>query len=63
MREKLKDEGILKEQGTVLEFTEDYLFKSPSAAAAVILARRANGWTEWKTKDKKTIDETIRQTN
>ena len=61
MRDQLKSKEILKEKENVLEFTEDHLFNSPSAAAAVILARRANGWTEWKTKDNKTIDEVIRK--
>lgn len=30
-------------------FLHDYVFKSPSAAAGVILGRAANGRTEWKT--------------
>ncbi|NQU78633.1 GIY-YIG nuclease family protein [Candidatus Woesearchaeota archaeon] len=61
MRSKLKEQKILFEREGVLVFSSDHLFNSPSAAAAVILARRANGWTEWKTKDKKTIDEVIRK--
>jgi len=61
MREKLKDKGILKQEGSVLVFNEDYQFNSPSAAAAVVLARRANGWIEWKDKSKKTLDEKYRK--
>lgn len=40
--------GILAEQGTHGVFSENYAFKSPSAAAAVINGRPANGTIEWK---------------
>jgi hypothetical protein len=63
MRKKLLEKGILKQEGSILIFTEDYLFNSPSASAAAILARRANGWTEWKDKNNKTMDEKIRKNN
>ncbi len=36
-------------------FTKNYLASSPSTAAAMVLGRNANGLTEWKTKDKKTL--------
>jgi len=55
-RQKLIKEGILKEEDGMLVFQLDYIFNSPSAAASTILARRANGWTEWKNKDGKNID-------
>jgi len=61
MREKLKEKGILVQEGEVLVFREDYIFSSPSTAAGVVLARRANGWTEWKDKGKKTMDEKLRK--
>jgi hypothetical protein len=61
MRSKLKEKGILVEKDGVLEFTGDHIFNSPSAAAAVVLARRANGWIEWKRKDGKTLDEIERK--
>lgn len=61
MRNDLKDAGILIEKNGVLEFIKDHIFSSPSAAAAVILARRSNGWVEWKFKDGKTLDEVKRQ--
>jgi GIY-YIG catalytic domain. len=32
-------------------FTKDYLFSSPSSAAAIVMGRSANGLTEWKTED------------
>ncbi len=60
-RQELKDKNILIEIDGVLKFTSDYVFSSPSAAAAVVLARRANGWQEWKYKDGKTLDEVKRQ--
>jgi hypothetical protein len=56
LRLKLQDSNILKKENGVLVFVEDFLFGSPSAAAAAVLGRRANGWTEWKNKEGKTID-------
>jgi hypothetical protein len=61
MRKRLLEEKILKENGGVFEFTSDHLFDSPSAAAAAVLARSANGWAEWKYKNGKTLDEVKRQ--
>jgi hypothetical protein len=37
------------------EFTEDYIFSSPSYAAAIVMGRNANGLTEWKTSDGKIL--------
>ena len=37
------------------EFVKDYLFSSPSTAAAVVLGRSANGLIEWKRKDGTTL--------
>ena len=59
-RKRLRDSNILVENGNVLKFTEDYIFGSPSTAAAAVLGRQANGWTEWKNKSGKTIDELYR---
>ena len=60
-RQKLKNEGILKKEGEILVFSKDIIFNSPSTAAGVILARRANGWTEWKNSEGKTLDEIKRK--
>lgn len=60
-RENLINAHVLKEVGGVLEFMEDQIFSSPSAAAAVVLGRSSNGWMEWKTKDGKTLDEVKRK--
>ena len=46
-REKLMNDGIVKD----FVFTKDYLFSSPSTAAAVVMGRSANGLIEWKRKD------------
>lgn len=61
MRNRLIESGILIAQDNIYKFTSDYIFSSPSAAAAVVLARRANGWMEWKYKDGRTLDEVKRQ--
>jgi hypothetical protein len=63
MRKKLIDNGILTLEGNVYIFTSDYVFSSPSAAAATVLARRANGWIEWKDKDGTTLDTLKRSRN
>ena len=63
MRNDLKESGVLIEKDGVLVFTKNHIFSSPSASAAVVLARRANGWIEWKFKDGKTLDEIKRQNN
>lgn len=36
-------------------FTKDYLFSSPSTAAAVVMGRSANGLIEWKRQDGSTL--------
>jgi hypothetical protein len=45
---QLKRAGILRENGDHSVFTENYAFQSPSAAAAVINGRPANGTLEWR---------------
>ena len=40
--------------GELAVFTENYAFKSPSAAAAVVNGRPTNGTTEWRLPDGKT---------
>lgn len=59
-RTKLQEQGILKQEGNVLKFT-NYIFSSPSGAAGVVLGRNANGWIEWKYQGGKTLDEVKRQ--
>lgn len=57
LRQKLIDEGVLIDRGEHLEFSDDYIFSSPSTAAATVMGRNANGLTEWKTKNGKTLKE------
>lgn len=48
-------EGVLIDAGAAYEFAQDYTFASPSMAAGVALGRTANGRTEWKTADGRTL--------
>ena len=57
LRQKLITNGILVEKGEYYEFAEDYIFSSPSTAAITVMGRSANGLTEWKQKDGKTLRE------
>lgn len=43
-----------------LQLTEDYSISSPSYAAAMILGRSANGWTEWRRNDGRTLHDVYR---
>ena len=61
LRKRLLEEEILKKENNVYVFQSDYIFNSPSAAAAAILGRSANGWTSWKDKNGKTLDELKRK--
>ena len=56
-RQKLINEGVLIDKGEYFEFTDDYIFSSPSTAAVMVMGRNANGLTEWKNKDGKTLKE------
>ena len=57
IRQNLLEEGVLVLSDGRLQLTQDYKFKSPSTAAAVLLARNANGRIEWKTDTGKTLKE------
>lgn len=52
LRESLEQDGTLadSDDGKVKVFTHDQVFRSPSAAAAVIAGRSANGRVEWKVR-------------
>lgn len=60
LRKKLVDDNIFKPDNGVYVFEEDFVFKSPSAAAVAILGRTANGWIAWKNQNGKTLDEIYR---
>ncbi|RWD02065.1 MAG: GIY-YIG nuclease family protein [Mesorhizobium sp.] len=47
---ELVDAGVLVLDGSHRRFEQSYAFRSPSAAAAVVFGRPANGQVEWKVK-------------
>lgn len=50
-RQQLLDNGVLQSQsGDSLSFTQDYSFKSPTAAAQVVAGYPINGRDAWKSK-------------
>lgn len=57
LRNTLIENGVLSDAGSSLRMTQDYIFDSPSAAAAILLGRAANGRTEWKTESGVTLKE------
>ncbi|MEX0818890.1 MAG: GIY-YIG nuclease family protein [Pirellulaceae bacterium] len=60
MRKKLVESGVLVQEDGHLRFTQDYLFNTPSGAAAVVLGRTSNGWVDWKNGDGETLNEVKR---
>lgn len=60
-RDELIASGKLKKEKDHYLLHENKVFPSVSTAAAIVLGRRANGWTEWKNKDGKTLDELERK--
>lgn len=61
LHEKLVSEKVLIDNGKNYQFSDNHLFKSPSAASALVLGRSSNGWIEWKDKKGKTLDEVKRK--
>lgn len=57
LRQKLLNNEIIIDKGENYEFVQDYVFNSPSTAGGVVLGRSTNGWTKWKNKEGKTLDE------
>jgi hypothetical protein len=57
LRDALIEKGVIATGHSGLSFTQDYTFDSPSAAAAVIMGRNANGRVEWRTKAGVTLKE------
>ena len=60
---------IAEKNGDVVKENSRYIlkkslsFSSPSTAASFVLGTSANGWTEWKNNEGKTIDEIFRKQN
>ena len=62
IRQQLIKDGVLEVvDNDTLRFTKDHIFRSPSQAAAVVLAGHANGWLKWKYPDGRTLDEVKRK--
>ena len=55
LREELIGNGVLQREGDHFLFAQDYVFSSPSTAAAVVLGRSANGRIEWKDDSGRTL--------
>lgn len=52
LRNELIGKGIVD---STFHFVKDYIFTSPSLAAAIVMGRNANGRTEWKTAERKSL--------
>jgi len=61
-RKALQANGIFERRADRFVLTQNHEFTSPSLAAGVMLARTANGRTEWKTDDGRTLREIQEQT-
>ncbi len=61
-RERFLQEGkmIIKDEN-FYSFTEDVIFKSPSAAGATLAGRPINGWTSWEDEKGNTLDDNLRK--
>ncbi len=60
-REELVRSGVLTQGDAGYRFVRDFVFSSPSAAAAIVTGGSANGWIEWKNGRGQTLDEVYRQ--
>ena len=54
-RKVLLQQGVLAKEGDHVIVTEDYVFSSPSQAAAVLFGRSSNGRVDWKTDTGRTL--------
>ena len=54
---KLLEKGILKADGELLVFTQDYEFTSPSTAGGVVIARPLSGPETWRDSAGRTLRE------
>lgn len=50
-------QGVLVPDAEGYKMAQDYTFNSPSTAAGVLLGRAANGRTEWKDDQGRTLKE------
>jgi len=57
LRQELIGNGVLAAETGGYRFSQDYVFTSPSTAAAVVLGRSTNGRIEWKDAQGRTLKE------
>lgn len=57
LRQELIGNGVMTADDAAFRFTQDYVFSSPSTAAAVVLGRSANGRIEWRDATGRTLKE------
>ena len=57
MRQTLIDKKKLVIKNDQLILTKNHIFSSPSTAADMVMGRSANGLTEWKLRNGKTLKE------
>ncbi len=62
-RRPLFESGVIVAENGRVRFTQNYLFRTPSGAAGVVLGRSANGWVEWKNVSGDTLSDTHRISN
>lgn len=55
LRQELIEKSIIVQNGESFELTDDYIFGSPSTAAAIVMGRNANGLIEWKLPNGRTL--------
>lgn len=55
LRQNLIDKNVINNIKGSLFFSEDYIFTSPSLAAAIVMGRNANGLEEWKLNSGQTL--------
>lgn len=57
VRKDLLEQGVVRKGEEYNVFAQDYVFKTPSGAANVLLGRTENGLTAWKNAEGKTLRE------
>jgi hypothetical protein len=62
-REELLGSGVIAACKEDYRFQRDWVFGTPSAAAAIVTCGAANGWTEWKIGRVQTLDEIYRKSS
>lgn len=63
LRNRLRENGVMRVDGDTVVFEKNHLFRSPSMAALSLMGRTTNGWIDWKNKDGQTLDAVKRQSN